>query len=172
MFDLDAAPIGNGLSALLDAPPNLLADRLSILQLISLYSHLVDDLSPELWGEIFCEDARFEIQFSGGEGDDSTVLEGRQAILAVILPRQRSFREKGIQRRHYLTNPAVIDQNDDSARVMAYLQLASIHPERGLEIEGTGRYDGIVVRTPDGWRIKQWRLVADGKGGKLTSDAS
>jgi len=157
------------LCTLLDTEGGSLADRLSILQLISLYSHLVDDFDPRHWGDLFTEDARFEIRSARGGTEGATALVGRQAILDVILPRQTSFREAGIQRRHYLTNPAVTDLKAESARIMAYLMLASIHPERGMEVEGTGRYDGIVVRTPSGWRIERWRLTVDGAGPKLTT---
>ncbi len=159
------------LSSLLDAGTGSLEDRVAILQLISLYSHLVDDFSPVLWGDLFTDDARFEIRFARGGPESASVMDGRQSILDLILPRQARFREQGIQRRHYLTNPAVADQLADSARVMAYLMLVSSSPDRGMEVVGTGRYDGLVVKTPAGWRIQQWCMTADGDGQSLTSEA-
>jgi 3-phenylpropionate/cinnamic acid dioxygenase small subunit len=152
------------LASILDVESTTLADRLAILQLISAYSHWVDDFDPEQWGRLFTDDASFEIRFARGEGGAIPTLVGRQAILDVILPRQESFRKRGIQRRHYLTNPIVAELQRDSARVMAYLMLASIEPESGLSIAGTGRYDGLVVRGPSGWRIQRWRMTADGSG--------
>ena len=170
MSELDLEPkIGKISTLLVDAEVDSLADRLSILQIINLYSHLVDDFDPNHWAELFTEEARFEIRFGRGGSEDVTALDGRRAILDVIMPRQMAFREACIQRRHYLTNPVVVELESKSARVMAYLMLASIHPERGMEIEGTGRYDGVVVRTAAGWRIQSWRLTADGRGEKLTN---
>lgn len=161
MQDLESpVPDGSFLNAV---EADSVEDRLSILHLISVYSHLVDDFDPATWGELFTEDARFEIRYARDATGDTIVVEGRDAILGVIVPRQSRFRGLGIQRRHFLTNPVVLDNPSDSARVMAYLMLANIDPEHGMQIEGTGRYDGIVVRTAAGWKIQQWRLTADGR---------
>ena len=158
------------LSSLLDPGTGTLEDRVAILQLISLYSHLVDDFSQLLWGDLFTDDASFEIRFARGEPESASVIDGRQSILDAILPRHAKFREHGIQRRHYLTNPVVADQGPDSARVMAYLMLISTSPDRGMEVVGTGRYDGLVVKTPAGWRIQKWYMTADGDGQSLMSE--
>ena len=155
-------PPPDSLDALLEVAPDAGGDRAAILQLLALYSHLVDDFDVALWGALFTQDARFEIGFGRSEPVATTGWDGRDSILGVIAPRQESFRSRGIQRRHYLTNPVVWLVDDDSARVMVYLMLANIDPESGMQVEGTGRYDGIVVRTPAGWRIRHWRLRADG----------
>jgi 3-phenylpropionate/cinnamic acid dioxygenase small subunit len=155
------------LSELLGTRSFPMEDRLAILQLISLYSHLVDDFDVTQWGDLFTEDARFEIAFAADRPENAAVWQGRKAILEVIAPRQSNFRAQGIQRRHYLTNPVVHHQGADSARVMVYLMLASVPPGGGMEIEGTGRYDGLVVKTSDGWRIRDWVLTADGHAGPL-----
>ena len=160
MSDFAARP--ENLSSLLDPPAGRLEDRLAILQLISLYSHLVDDISQLLWGELFTDDAKFEIQSARGGPENAMLIDGKASILDLIVPRHEKFRAQGIQRRHYLTNPAVVDLLADSARVMVYLMLVSTSPERGMEVAGTGRYDGLVVRTPAGWRIQHWSLTTDG----------
>ena len=136
MSDFLAKP--KDLSSLLDLGTGRLEDRVAILQLISLYSHLVDDFSQLLWGDLFTEDASFEIRFARGGPESHSVIDGKQSILDMILPRHAKFREQGIQRRHYLTNPAVAEQLSDSARVMAYLMLVSTSPDRGMEVVGTG----------------------------------
>ena len=83
MFDLDV-PL-TGLPVPLEANAETTVDHLSILQLIGSYSHLVDDFSPIEWGNLFTEDALFEIRFGRGDASPMTRFEGRQAILDVML---------------------------------------------------------------------------------------
>lgn len=167
MHDLDRAP--DDVASLVDVETPSLTDHVAILQLLNLYSHLVDDFEVEAWSQLFTRDARFEIRFARGGSGQASVLEGRDAIRDLIFARQATFRAANMQRRHYLTNPVIFEHASASARVMTYLQLANIHPERGLEIEGTGRYDGVVSKTAAGWRIALWRLTADGTGERLSA---
>lgn len=163
------------------------ADRGEILQLLSLYAHLFDEVGAEAWSELFVEDAIFEIAFAEAEAEadagagkpvtpgGSRIASrwiGRAAILEVMGPRRAYFETKGVQRRHYLSNPVVYDLEAESARVAVYLMLVSIDAEGTLEIVGTGRYKGRVVKSPGGWRIEHWRLEADGPAVEMSEDTA
>lgn len=138
-------------------------DRLAILDLLSLYSHLYDDYETETWGLLFTDDATFEIAYVGSGPESRSVWKGRSEIVESLKPRRENFRKQGIARHHYLSNPLVYELSENSARVAAHLLLAAVSPDGQIEFETSGRYDGRVVKTPMGWRIQSWRFTPDGR---------
>ena len=139
------------------------ADRLAILELLSLYAHLYDDYETETWATLFEKDGTFEISYLGGGPASRSVWSGREEMLEARKSRREKFREQGIGRHHYLSNPLVYELSGDSARVAAHLLLAAVAPDGKIDFETSGRYDGRVVKTPGGWRIQSWRFTPDGK---------
>lgn len=147
---------------LLEPGTGSVADRVAILQLLSLYAHLYDDFEIETWGTLFTEDATFDVAYTGGGPQSRLRWQGREGIVEALSPRRAGYRAEGIQRRHYLTSPIVYQLTADSARVTAHLLLGSISLAGVFQPEGSGRYDGRVVKTPSGWRIKEWTFTPDG----------
>ncbi len=149
--------------AVLDQPRADLRDRLELLNLIGFYSHLADGLHTELFGHFFAESAVFSIvPYGAAPGAKAqTIATGRAAIVESLRPRHAAFRRDGIQRRHFLTNPIVWDQTDDSARVGVSLQLVTIRQGGRAEIVGTGRYEGRAIKTLAGWRMAEWTIFSD-----------
>lgn len=145
-------------------PPNIESeDRLAILNLIHAYSHLADGLHTEEFAKFFTPDGIFEI-VSYGDGGKSLrqrVGTGRSEIVAAMQPRHAEFRNKGIQRRHFLTNPVVWEQTDDRARVSVYLQLHSSERGGPSKLVATGRYEGVAIKTLEGWRMAEWTILSD-----------
>jgi 3-phenylpropionate/cinnamic acid dioxygenase small subunit len=159
----DEAPRG-ALQAALGPSQADARDRVEILGLIGLYSHLADSLQTDLWGEFFTEDALFRIlpPASSPEGaPEPIVWRGRSEIVAAIRPRHEAFRRRREQRRHFITNPVVWHQTEDSARVAAYLQLVSSVDGGPARMIGTGRYEGRAIRTETGWRMAEWTIHSD-----------
>ena len=147
---------------LLESGENSPADRLAALQVLSLYAHLYDDYETETWGTLFTEDATFEIAYDGGGPKSRSIWKGRKDILSKLGPRREHFRAQRIGKRHYLANPLVYALGAKTARVSAYLLLTSVSPNGKVDFEGSGRYDGRLIKTDRGWRIQSWRFTPDG----------
>ena len=149
--------------AALDQPRADLRDRLELLNLIGFYSHLADGLHTERFGHLFTESAVFSIVPRGASPDAAPqiIATGRHAIVESLRARHAGFRRDGIQRRHFLTNPIVWDQTDDSARIGVYLQLVTIRQGGPARVVGTGRYEGRAVKTLEGWRMAEWTIFSD-----------
>ncbi len=143
--------------------PTAVSDRLAILNLIHFYSHVFDGLHTERFGEFFTEDATFLVVPAGAapSSPPQTMGIGRKAIVATVSARHAMFREQGVQRRHFLTNPVVWDQSDSHARVAVYLQLRTSTRGGPSVIVGTGRYEGRAVKTAEGWRMAEWTIFSD-----------
>ncbi|MFP6638965.1 MAG: nuclear transport factor 2 family protein [Myxococcota bacterium] len=139
------------------------SDRIAILELLSLYAHLYDDYETETWGLLFADDATFEIAYVGGGPENRLIWRGRSEIVESLKSRREKFRDQGIGRHHYLSNPLVYELSGDSARVASHLLLAAVAPDGQIEFETSGRYDGRVIKTPGGWRIQSWRFTPDGQ---------
>ena len=137
-------------------------DRIAIQELLSLYAHLYDDYETERWVELFLPEATFKIAYRSGGPKSRSIWKGHQEILAHLVPRKKQFHQQGLTRRHFLANPLVFDLTSTQARVSAYLVLTTTHPDGHVTLAGTGRYDGRVLKTDQGWRIEAWRFTPDG----------
>jgi len=120
------------------------ADRLAIHELIALHGHLADDREISRYGEVHTEDVVYDLEdFGLGtiEGlDDLCALSSRPAQEPV---------------GHHVTNVRVTE--------CAYGTVSA--RSKGILIMSDGRsnsvvYEDVVVKTPDGWRIKHRRVLA------------
>lgn len=141
----------------------IVADRLAILNLVHAYSHFADGLHTDSFGQFFTRDAVFEVVPYGAQGpkDRQRMGKGRNEIVAALAPRHLKFAQEGIQRRHFLTNPVVWDQSEKRARVAVYLQLRSSQRGGPSQVVATGRYEGVAVKTLEGWRMAEWTIHSD-----------
>jgi hypothetical protein len=119
-------------------------DVIAIHQLMALYGHFLDQAQGPNYlaigraigvDEVFTEDVVFE--FAGAR------LDGREAI--VQMERDAAETVPG----HHVTNVYVYEA-DGEVRVHAKWFLADI----GTGVVRTGDYHNVVVRTPEGWRIR------------------
>ena len=65
--------------------------------------------------------------------------------------------------RHWTTTFHVSPHKEGAILSAFYLTIADSGPKRNMVIGGTGRYESLVVKTRDGWRIKHH--VVHGEGG-------
>ena len=66
-------------------------DVLSIQQLLSLYAHLYDDFETRTWGQLFTDDATFEIAYPTGGPRSRSIWRGRETIVSNLTPRRASI---------------------------------------------------------------------------------
>lgn len=112
-------------------------DRLAIQDLLARHGHLVDDGALDRLGELFTDDVVYDLTPLGG-----AVLVGIDAIAA-------SARELGDQNpvAHLVSNVLVSEQG---GAVTARSKFLGVRRDGSV---GSGVYDDVLRRTPDGWRI-------------------
>jgi len=137
-------------------PLATIAARLDILELFATYAHTYDQGRLDRLGDLWTDDATFEIR--GSIGGFPNLLSGRDEIVAHM--RDRHAATRPAQRRHVITNVLIEELDESSARVSAYLLLGST-VEGQLSLPVTGRYEDELARTDDGWRIRRQVLTLD-----------
>ena len=114
------------------------AERLAIHELISLYGHLIDQRQFSRLGEIFTDDAVFDLT-----GYDGKCYQGLPAIQAMMLASSEH------PLAHHATNVVVLTQ-EDSIGVSS----------KGIGVGAGGRVGSVTYRdrlslTQKGWRIRE-----------------
>ncbi|GHJ40402.1 nuclear transport factor 2 family protein [Streptomyces sp. TS71-3] len=123
------------------ATPLTLEDRLAITELISLHGHLVDDGHLDRFGELFTAEALYDLtEFD--QGRLAGVAAIREAALALGAANPVA---------HHVTNVVVGDRADGAGCVRVRSKGLGITAEG---VCGSVSYEDVVVRTPDGWRIR------------------
>jgi len=113
-------------------------DVLAIHQVLSLYGHLIDDRELSRLGEVFADDATFDLT-DFGEG----ISRGLREIQELMRDREHPI-------AHHATNVVVSEDRDDMPLVVS----------KGLGVGARGRVGSIVYRdrfrrTAKGWRISE-----------------
>jgi hypothetical protein len=118
-------------------------DQLSIHRLISLYGHVIDERQFSRIGEIFTQDAEYDVRKRG-----SGIHRGIPAI-------RRLWEEsKRHPLAHHATNVVIDEQADGTVEV--HSKAVCVHGDGTVH---STTYRQSVVRTGDGWRIS--RLAAE-----------
>ena len=121
------------------------ADRLEIAELMHSYAWAIDRWEWQLLAEVFSEDAEGDFssvkQYVGGDG----IARGRTAIVAWLQASLAKFPDV----LHFMSNQRIA-LDGDAARVTTYMHV--LHMPMG------GIYECDAVRTPNGWRIRRFRL--------------
>jgi hypothetical protein len=120
---------GSGLSA---------EDTIALHQLVHRYAHIVDDAEFERLSEIFTDDVEFDTSAFG-----NPPLRGIGPVIASYVDARHPV-------AHHVTTAVVSSDPDGTVRVRS--KVLSL---LGGGLCGSGTYDDIAVRTPDGWRISQ-----------------
>lgn len=121
-----------------------LADRLEIEELYARWAEAIDYGDPEAWAACFTEDGSLVNELDGID------LRGRAALYAFAADYAAGGATSG---RHWACN--IIMENDgDEIRSRFYIALLMATPG-DASIPRTGRYHDRLVRTADGWRIRE-----------------
>lgn len=113
-------------------------DRLDIQQLLGLYGHVIDERAFSRLGELFTEDAVFDLQ-----GFDGTRFEGLAAIAKML----RDSEQHPLA--HHATN-IVLESGEGGTRALS----------KGIGVGAGGRVGSVtyrdrLVKTDAGWRIRE-----------------
>jgi hypothetical protein len=124
----------------------LLADRLEIDDLLTRYTVAVDTKDWDLLATCFTPDAHIDYRASGGtEGSYPEVAAWLAEILAAFPMTQ-----------HFCTNRMVtIDGDTATARSYFYNPMGMPDADGQKLMFVGGYYNDHLVRTPDGWRIRE-----------------
>ena len=125
-------------------------DYAEIQQLIARYNQGLDLEDLDMYASIFTEDAVWR-----GAGRE---IVGREAMVESVAQRIAA-RPHEHERRHWQNN-SVITSTPDGATARTYFlsfEVSYQPPKPAI----SGHYDDILVRTPDGWLIKERALTVD-----------
>jgi 3-phenylpropionate/cinnamic acid dioxygenase small subunit len=111
-------------------------DTIALHQLAAQYAHLVDDGQYERLREVFTDDIEFDTSQFG-----NPPLVGVEPVIASYVDARHPV-------AHHVTNVVVTTDADGTVRMRS--KVISL---LGGGLCGSGTYDDVCVRTPDGWRI-------------------
>jgi ketosteroid isomerase-like protein len=130
-----------------------LVDRQQISDLIHGYCRMLDMNHPEEVADLFTEDCVTD--YGIGKGGP---IRGRAALEKAVGRAMADFSAT----HHHLSNISLRFEDDGSVRGVSYIY--AWHRRSGDEPDQHlwGEYHDRFVRTPDGWRIAERRLLAAG----------
>jgi hypothetical protein len=114
-----------------------IADRIELHELPGRYGDAIDDRDWARLGEIFTDDAVFDLTDLG-----EPCLDGLAEI-------KRYMDEDAKHPRAHLMTNIYVDETPEGARL--YFRIVALLPER---VVGTASYYDEVVRTSAGWRVR------------------
>jgi len=125
-------------------------DRLAIHEVICLHGHVFDNGELDRLDELFTSDIVYDASEFTGEpipGIDNDMRIAAVAGAALALGDRNPL-------GHHVSNIVVTEKTDSEAEVRS----------KGIGVMTDGRsvtvtYEDIVVRTPDGWRIRRRKLI-------------
>ena len=123
-----------------------IGDRLAIQDLLTLYAEMVDTRNWDLLDRVFASDAQLDYRSTGGVvGDARTVMAWLDRAL-----------EPWPVNLHCITN-VQIAFNDEGATSKAAFHAPMAKGELGSQdaITNAGYYEDVLVRTTEGWRIRE-----------------
>jgi 3-phenylpropionate/cinnamic acid dioxygenase small subunit len=122
-------------------------DQRAIAMLVADYAFALDDGDMDRLAACFTKDATADYGAWGG------LNEGVEEIVATC-----SIGATALDATQHLLGPARIEVDGDSARSHCYLQALHVSGNSTFTVFGT--YRDVLIRTPDGWRIRQ-RVLAE-----------
>ncbi|GAA1314658.1 nuclear transport factor 2 family protein [Saccharothrix xinjiangensis] len=137
--------------------PGALADRAAIHDVVAAFGLLFDSGGWIALGELFTEDARYEL-VPPPEGLPP-VLETRGQVVAGMEHLWRHNREVlGLHQRHVTTNVLVTELGPEEATAHSVLTITGTHPDGRVELRRAGNYVDRFRRTGSRWRIAHREL--------------
>lgn len=133
-------------------------DSDEIRNVLALYAHYFDWRDLDAWLGLFTDDVHREVLV----GDETRqVLQGRNALAEYWRARRVWSKTNAVNGRHVVANVAIVDRNDTTAQVRAYVMVVAVPQAREPSISITGEYQGGLVKRHGRCRIKRWIIRLD-----------
>jgi uncharacterized protein (TIGR02246 family) len=132
-------------------------DRIEIQELVARYVTALDTRDPDLYENVFTEDAVFEVS--------GRVHRGRKEIRQIIIGLQKGIEERKAKGEpvndlyHTFTNTSIEFVSDVEAIHHAYYQTIRVGPDKKVAIGTIGRYDDVMVKQNGRWYIRTRKAV-------------
>ena len=127
-------------------------DIAEIVNTLNLYAVALDSHRYGLFEQVFTEDVTVDF----GAGAAFTGLKTLQAGFEMV--------HAGFASTQHITSGHVVCQEGQEAFAGSYVRAIFQRPVDGAKavFDTTGWYDDILVRTPEGWRVRSWvsRMVS------------
>lgn len=128
--------------------PTAVEDKEAIRELFAEYSFRMDEFRFAELGALFTADGVWRAPYATACGPDEIA-----ALMAANIPAEP-------KRKHFVMNSLIRLDGDRAEARTAYLVV--LKPAgAGLMPSVAGTYEDVLVRTPDGWRFRERRLVHD-----------
>lgn len=138
------------------APSKISTEDFTEIQRLLYTNHTGYDFAERdrgaLWASTFTEDAVLD--------NPPTHLEGRKRIQAYAT--DPIDKDPNYKLRHWTTTFHVTPHPEGAILSAFWIPLTNTGPNREFVVGGTGRYESLVVKTKDGWKIKHHVVVAEG----------
>ena len=139
--------------------PDRTGDMLAVLEVIARYSHAADGDDPDAYAAVFTVDGAFVGRV--GQPDEIRV-EGREKLARFA---GRAIANRGGRRnRHHQASTTIVSLGDDTAETRSYLMVTTVAGGHAPVPVLTSIYEDHLVRTADGWRIRERRALPDVTG--------
>ena len=123
-----------------------ISDRMEIQDLLTAYSHAIDTRSWDALDDVFTEDAHIDYKEMGGSAGN---VSETKDFLIKAMPMFSSF-------QHMIANTVLeLDGDTARARTICHNPMVLDRGEGQTHVFFCGLwYRDVLVRTPEGWRIK------------------
>ena len=128
--------------------PMPLKDKEAIRELFSEYCFRMDEFRFTELGELFTEDGEWIAPYSRARGPGEIA-----ALMARNIPAEP-------RRKHFIMNSLIRLDGERAGARTSYLVVLQASGA-GLVPSVAGTYEDVLVRTTDGWRFRERRLVHD-----------
>jgi 3-phenylpropionate/cinnamic acid dioxygenase small subunit len=130
--------------------------RAAIEDLIVRYAWAYDELEFESLGELFVEDATFEMSAPG-----VAPARGREAIVSFLHAARAGRAARGEQPRHLVNNLRVVEVSEGVAHVVSYMTLVVTTPDGRAVVDCAGTYHDRLVEVDGAWMFAARQLTFD-----------
>ena len=144
----------------LPADPEVLADRLAIINHVTAYSFLIDEDRWDQWFALFSDDILFETTVPGFGTVRCT---GKAAFRKFVDVRFRGpgSEKYAIVKRHTMGNIHVARQTPKTAEVRTYLLISLAMPDGNFKPFTSGTYNATLEKRDGEWTITRWYIEVD-----------
>lgn len=128
--------------------PTPVEDKDAIRELFAEYAFRMDEFRFAELGALFTADGVWRAPYASAQGPDEIA-----ALMAANIPAEP-------KRKHFVMNSVIALDGDHATARTSYLVVLQA-AGAGLTASVAGTYEDALVRTRDGWRFQERRLVHD-----------